>query len=165
MADALNTFLSNLKSAIEADQALSAYVEAVGIVSPEALRDDSRLAQELPDFDTHGVVIAVRSVHPQSVACGAKQDLVEVDVVALAKALGNQYALRGSGQGGETVGIIKMRQDLFDLVDRNTFGDSIDLVESENVNSRGPIELVADGYYYQAVIPMKAWLPEYISET
>ncbi len=163
MATQAVTFLDNLKAAILADGTLSAYVEAVKIVTARALANEERLAEELPSFDDYAVLIAPRSQTTNNIACRQKQDILEVAVVGMAYSFNHADAIDGEGLGVGRTGILKIRQDLFDLLDGNTFSSSRVLIEDRELLSPAPFELVLGDHYLRTVITFKAWLPEYVS--
>jgi hypothetical protein len=146
--------LADLLALIKAE--LTSNIAYAGIVDIRAW-DPERL----PAFSKCGIVISPRSQTPDNVGCGARQDLCQIEIHGLIWAFNNPNAISGAGAGADAAGILKLRQDIFDSLNANKFNRAVDLIDSDNLNSASPFELIRNGYYYHTVLLYRPWLPQY----
>jgi len=153
------TFLAALKSALEDDSTVGAYNEAVKIERIDPANPDPG---DLPCFSTWGIVISPREQDPEVIGCGAKQDILTVDLVLFRKAWREGNYL--TGDSAANAGIYKFAKDVFGVVDENNFSNSIDLVGGREADEPIVIRMVQRDYYVTAVITLDVNLPSYVSE-
>ena len=152
-----NALLLAIQAALEADEALAVYNEIVSIGAFDLAN--------LPEFEAWGIVITANDDQriTEEISLGLKQDTVVVTITALVWAFNNADAQTGDPDldAEQTVGIQRMGQDIFNVINRNSFGGIIDLAGDE-LAREVPVKLVADGYYYSATLTLKARLAPYI---
>jgi len=139
--------LTKIKDALEADESLAAYVEAVDVRKWDP--------NSLPDFETYGIVISPEGRSSEKLAVREKQHICRVSIYCLVFEYDPTESLTGTGEGEEAKGILKLIEDVWDCLNGNDFGEYVEITGDELDDE---IELNAvksaerDGYFHEVEI-------------
>jgi len=137
--------LAALKTALENDAALAVYNE---IVAVRKFRVD-----QLPDFETYGIVLSPASRGVEDIGIRTKEDLPRVDLYCLVYNFDAEKSLVGVAAG--EVGILQMVEDVISCLEMNSLGDYVEVTGLE-VNTEIQLNEVPssnrDGFYHEVKI-------------